>query len=221
MLSVSGEEQPAIKLDDISVYIDSVNSKVVMKKEGFDPILFDLKEKMVICHGFRFDMGGEIRGITDTVDLENPRGDFTVSEKGISIFMSKLDVIIELLNILQNAVTSLSSKLTNVETNILSTMYTYQQNLEDHLVSISSDLADGFETVEGALTAMTLDLDSRFAGVMTYVINSAGELATFHSETGTELTALKQDVAAIKERIPVIETDLATIQDMIQELLDR
>jgi hypothetical protein len=247
VLSVSGEEQPAIRMDDIVVMIDAKSNRVIMKKDDFEPIVFDLVEKTVQVQGIVFDLGnGEIHGITDEVDLEHPRADFTVSERVVAPLIidmgdirDKLDEIIDMITGVQASISTLGIQLEDVQANILQgliynldTLKAYIQErhvvIENRFTAVDGEISTLSTVVQSGFETLKNDVDGRFDSISSDILEVSNNLDMFKEDVDETFQLIKNnlDVEAIQisrldDKMNQAKTELDEIKTMVQTLIDR
>jgi hypothetical protein len=185
---------------DIELYIDAADNKIIMKKEGFEPIEFDLTSRMIKTHGVDFGgINGQIVGITDFPWWDDPRSNFIVSEKGLAPLnvnmgdvKDRIEVIIKMLN-------DMDQLIHDFETRVQDEFDVVNSEVD----AVSVDVATGFEDVEARFTT----IDGTLSQLAT---NMNAKFSAVDDEIGDQTTWMAGRFDAVDAEIEAVSSDLQT-----------
>jgi hypothetical protein len=167
--SINGEVGNSLKDGDIVVLIDLSNNRVLMKKTGYEPISFDLVNRTVVASGIIFNTGsGEIKGISDEIDIEHMRTDFTVSERvvgniliDVNMVKDKIDEIIQLLNDIEGMITLVQEDINYSRVTILEQVVSTETKIIEQLNGLQSAIDNATEEIIDEIDSSFSDLNSK------------------------------------------------------------
>jgi hypothetical protein len=179
---------------DIELWIDAVDNKIYMKKEGFDAIEFDLTTRMIKTHGVDFGgLNGQIVGVTDNPWWEEPRSNFIVSEKGlVPLYVNmadvreKLDTIIQMLG-------DVETMLENFETNVNSEF----DEVDAEISALSSIVGAGFEAVGARFDTVGVELEDLETHVDAQFVNVADDIGELDTKFSGRFDNVDSEIAAL------------------------
>jgi flagellar capping protein FliD len=182
---VLGDVGSSLKLDDIILLIDVYHSKIIMKKETYDPVEFDLKNRLIKTHGVVFDdTYGEIVGITDVPNMSGGSSNFIVSEKALvplfqdmATIKEKIDLIITMLEDVQQLIEDFQDDTTE-RFDEVDTRFNIVDNA---LTGLGTTTNTRFNTVDSTLTALSTATDTRFNTVDAKLADITAQLTNIES----------------------------------------
>jgi hypothetical protein len=200
---VLGDVGSSLKLGDMILLIDVYHNKIIMKKETYDPVEFDLKNRTIKTHGVIFDESyGEIVGITDAPNMSGGSSNFIVSEKALvplfadmATIKEKIDLIITMLQDVEQLIEDFKEETTErfndhderfdtVDSTLtaLSTATNTRFNTVDSTLTALSTATDTrFNTVDSTLTALSTATDTRFNTVDAKLADMTAQLTNIES----------------------------------------
>jgi hypothetical protein len=243
---VNGEVGNSLRDGDIVVLIDTLNNSVVMKKAGYEAITFDLVERIVKTREIEFDVGcGILKGVSDEIDLQNLRTDFTISERiagdviiDINMIKGKIDDIITMLNDIEGMIDDVQANVTNstiailaqigaTETNIKVRIGELETTIAGEFVNLTDTVTQGNISVKSLIQTETSELeeviDDNAGALMAEIDNEADDTRAHIDEQISTVTAGIDDLSdVVITNIEQLNTDLSSkIQSVETDLTNR
>jgi hypothetical protein len=224
--SINGDVGNSLKDGDMFLMIDVYRDRIIMQKREVDPIEFNLMNRTIKMHGLIFDAGnGELMGLTDNVDLEHPRVNFTVSErvisdiiKDINMIKAKIDIIIQMLTDIEVQIDTRHGQMVNllgvIKNDIIQTVITETGALGVIVEQLNTDLSGSIEQLDTDLSAEIGALGDKMDDFDTSI---SGKIDDMNNDLTEKITNLGD---YLKDAIDILTEDMEGRTDAIDDKCD-